>query len=134
MISSGCEDIYLGIASNLIKLYFSEDIFIRQGHDELVKLLKKSNNTARILEFLSPKFILKHSSQKSSDSVLEEQIKIGLNEAIKKQSVDDLHNINCCIKSILQLNNSILETDSGWIHYDIDQSLINELKVVPQTD
>ncbi|MBK7264846.1 MAG: hypothetical protein IPI12_00560 [Ignavibacteriales bacterium] len=87
MISSGCEDIYPGIASNLIKLYFSEDIFIRQGHDELVKLLKKSNNTARILEFLSPKFILEAFIAKSSDSVLEEQIKIGLNEAIKKSSL-----------------------------------------------
>lgn len=134
LVSRGCEHIYPAVASKLIDLYLSEERFVRQRHDELMKLLIKSNDTNRILEILSPRFVLEAFIVRSRESTLIEHIKLGLDEAIKKQSIEDLQNISCCIKSLNQLFNSNLETDSKWTIHDIDQIHLFELKVKPPVD
>lgn len=131
LVSNEGKEIYPTIASKLIDHYLSEERFVRQRHDELMKLLTKSNNTKRILEILSPRFVVEAFIARSKESTLIEHLKLGLDEAIKKQSIDDLHNLSCCMKSLIQLNNSNIETNSSWTLHNIEQSHLFELKVTP---
>lgn len=130
IIKSADDSIYKEISLKLFQLYLNEKNFEKQLHNEAIKLLTKADQTHKILEILNPKFILEAYIYNCSLDEVEKQIRLALDEAIKAKSVDRLHDITCCIKSLSQLNNEIEGTDILWNDFDISQKFTNELRVV----
>lgn len=129
ILSGDCET-YEKIAGALIDLYLNNDSFIKQRHCELTRLLEKSNQAEKILLILSPKFVLESFIYKTPKIEIEAQIRMALYEAVRKKSIESLHNVSCCIKTLSQLENSLQEVQEDWYFNDYSQSFLNELRVL----
>lgn len=124
------ETIYADTSFKILELYLGDKNFNVQLHNEVVHLLNKAKRTDKILDIISPRFIIEAYVYKCSISGVEEQIKLALNEAVKERNISKLHNVTCCIKSFNQLQNELQSTDERWDFFDASKKFTNELRVI----
>lgn len=130
IIQSLPETIYVDIASKIFELYLTENDFIVHLHSETIHLLTKARKTERILEIISPKFILEAYIYRCPISEVEDQIQLALKEAIKSHDITKLHQVTCCVKSFNQLQNELQGSDEGWNFNNLSKKFTNELRVI----
>ncbi len=130
IVKNASENIFKKTSLDLLNLYLEEDTFVNQRHIELIRLLDKSGSSEKIIEILSPKFILEAYINECPSKDIEEQILYALKVAIKQKSIKNLHLVTCCIKSFIQLHNSLSEIEKTWNFINIEQKFLNELRVL----
>ncbi|EKO68322.1 ATP-binding protein [Leptospira interrogans] len=134
IVSESQNSIFSNTAYRLVQLYKENEIFQKQRHLDLVRLIKKSNKHSLIIEILTPKYVMEAYVERTPKANIEESLQFGLLQAIESKNLDNIHAVAYSIKTFNQLNNSLNSTNEDWNFIDFRQPLLNELRVIKKED